>query len=111
MRAHLQDTHPESVSQDFVCVVVVAVSDVSGGNKQGERILLLWVQQPALRHLLDLPHALFFMTATISVVDTTTSWIAGSTVFDSVMRSKASAVCWQHNIQSNDKQSISKHTC
>ena len=60
--------------------MVVAVSDIGGGNKQGERILLLWVQQSALRHLLDLPHTLLFVAAPNGVVSTRTAYLTGSIV-------------------------------
>lgn len=45
---HLQDEHAVGVAQDLVGVGVVAVADVGGGDKEGEGVLLLGVQQAAL---------------------------------------------------------------
>lgn len=46
---HLQDQHAVRVAQDLVGVRVEAVADVGGGDKQGKGVLLLRIQQPALR--------------------------------------------------------------
>jgi hypothetical protein len=44
--------------------MVIAVADVRAGHEEGEGVLILGVQQPTLRQLLDLPHPLLAMTAT-----------------------------------------------
>jgi hypothetical protein len=41
--AHLEDTHAKCVAKNFVSVVVVAVSDVSGSHKQRKWVFLLWI--------------------------------------------------------------------
>lgn len=56
--SHLQDAHAVSVSKNLVCLVVVAVADVSGSNKQLKGVILLNVQSARLDLLLELTHAL-----------------------------------------------------
>lgn len=44
-------------------VGIVAVSDVRGGNKERERVLVLRIQEASLSHLLNLLHALLLVAA------------------------------------------------
>lgn len=45
---HLEDTHAEGVAQDLVRLVVVAVANVGGGDKEFKGVVLLYVQSSVL---------------------------------------------------------------
>ncbi|RNA28999.1 hypothetical protein BpHYR1_052339 [Brachionus plicatilis] len=55
----LQHQHAVCVAEDFVRLVVVAVSDVGGGDEELERVVVVHVQFAAFDFFLDLFHALF----------------------------------------------------
>ena len=61
VRAHLQHTHAVGVSQNLVCLRVVAVADVSGCNKEFKGVILLQVESPTPQLFLQLTHPLLSM--------------------------------------------------
>lgn len=61
--AHLKHAHTKCVAKNFVCVGVVAVSDVRGCNEEREGVLVLSIKEPTLCHLLNLLHALLLVAA------------------------------------------------
>lgn len=59
---HLEDTHAESIAQNLVGFIVVAVPNVCGCYKKLKGVILLDVQGPTLYFLLQLPHSLLPVT-------------------------------------------------
>lgn len=62
IHSHLEDTHPVCVSQDLVGLIVVAVTDICGGNEQLKGVIFLQVQSSRLNLLLQLAHPFLTMT-------------------------------------------------
>ena len=62
---YLENTHAVCVAEDLVRVRIVAVPNVGRCDEQGERIVILWVQQAPLCHLFNLPHPLLLVAACI----------------------------------------------
>ena len=57
-KTHLQDTHAEGVSQDLVCLVVVAVSDVGCSDEEFKWVILVQIQRASFDLFLQMSHAL-----------------------------------------------------
>lgn len=60
---HLEDAHAESVAQDLVGLIVVAVPNVCGRHEQFKGVILLYVQCPILYFFLELSHSFLPVTA------------------------------------------------
>mmetsp|Transcript_31326 Transcript_31326/g.99939 ORF Transcript_31326/g.99939 Transcript_31326/m.99939 type:complete len:481 (-) Transcript_31326:438-1880(-) len=63
----LEHAHAVRVAQDLVCLAVISVPDVGGGDEERERILVLGVEEPPLHHLLNLVHPLLAVARQVQV--------------------------------------------
>lgn len=60
---HLENTHAKGVAQDLVGLIVVAVANVCGSDKEFKGVILLYVQCSILYFLLQLTHPFLPVTA------------------------------------------------